>query len=132
MTNDESFPKKFRLRGQLEFDAVFQNNCYSADDVLVVQAKKNGLEYSRLGLSIGRKVGNAVQRNRWKRVIRECFRKQRRQLPSGLDIIVRPRKGAVCESASVARSLPRLLNRISRKLGIDQASRSNSVSRGSK
>ena len=116
MANDESFSKKFRLRRQAEFDAVFRNEVYAADKMLVMQAKKNGLAYSRIGLSIGRKVGNAVQRNRWKRVIREAFRKQRSQLPIGIDIVVRPRKGAVCTSADVAQSLRRLIKKLDKKL----------------
>ena len=120
MANDESFSKKFRLRSQSDFDAVFQNEVFVADNVLVMQAKENGLGYSRLGLSIGRKVGNAVQRNRWKRVIREVFRKQRSQLPVGIDLVVRPRKGAVCDSAAVDRSLRRLVKKLARKLELDQ------------
>ena len=120
MATDESFSKKFRLRSQSEFDAVFQNEVFATDNVLVIQAKKNGLGYSRLGLSIGRKVGNAVQRNRWKRVIREAFRTHRMQLPTGIDIVVRPRKGAACESAAVARSLKRLVSKLARKLDVDQ------------
>ena len=120
MANDESFSKKFRLRSQSDFDAVFQNEVFAADNVLVIQAKENGLDYSRLGLSIGRKVGNAVQRNRWKRVIREVFRKQRSQLPVGIDLVVRPRKGAVCDFAAVERSLIRLVKKLARKVGLDQ------------
>ena len=120
MAKDESFPKQFRLRTQSEFDAVYHNDVFAADTVLVIQANKNGFSYSRLGLSIGRKVGNAVQRNRWKRVIREAFRKRRNQLPVGLDIVVRPRKGAVCQSAAVAQSLQQLVKRVAKKLKPDQ------------
>jgi ribonuclease P protein component len=125
MAKDESFPKQFHLRTQSEFDAVYHNDVFAADEVLVIQANKNGFAYSRLGLSIGRKVGNAVQRNRWKRVIREAFRKRRNQLPVGLDIVVRPRKGAVCESAPVAQSLEQLVKRIAKKLGPGQVTAPN-------
>ena len=116
MDNDEKFPKRFRLRSQSEFDAVYGNDVFAADQVLVIQASANGRSYSRLGLSVGRKVGNAVCRNRWKRVIREAFRLQRAQLPAGIDLVVRPRRGAICESQAVARSLERLVNRLARKL----------------
>ncbi len=60
-TNDEKFPKRLRLRSQSEFDAVYGNDVFAADQVLVIQASANGRSYSRLGLSVGRKVGNAVQ-----------------------------------------------------------------------
>lgn len=119
MANDERFPKRHRLRSQSEFDAVFFQNLFAADKVLVIQAISNGLSYSRLGLLIGRKVGNAVQRNRWKRVIREAFRKQRNQLPSGMDFVVRPRKGAVCDSQEVCQSLGRLAHRLANKIKHD-------------
>ncbi len=48
----------------------------------------NGLAYSRIGVSIGRAQGNAVMRNRIKRVIREAFRLNQRDMPSGYDILV--------------------------------------------
>jgi ribonuclease P protein component len=43
---------------------------------------------SRLGLSIGRKTGNAVVRNRWKRVIREAFRLNRHRLLEDWDLVI--------------------------------------------
>jgi ribonuclease P protein component len=48
----------------------------------------------RLGLVVGRKVGNAVQRNRIKRVCRECFRLWPDLLPPGVDLVVIARHGA--------------------------------------
>jgi ribonuclease P protein component len=48
----------------------------------------------RLGLVVGRKVGNAVQRNRIKRVCRECFRLWPDLLPPGVDLVVIARPGA--------------------------------------
>jgi ribonuclease P protein component len=49
---------------------------------------------SRLGLVVGRKVGGAVQRNRVKRLCRECFRAWPGLLPAGVDLIVIARPGA--------------------------------------
>ena len=43
---------------------------------------------SRLGLSIGRKVGPAHERNRWKRAIREAFRRHRHRLPDAYDLVI--------------------------------------------
>lgn len=60
---------------------------------MVVYAVANELPYSRLGLSVGRKHGTAVQRNRIKRLLREAYRLERPQLPAGLDLVVVPRQG---------------------------------------
>ena len=114
----QEFPKSSRVRKQADFDAVYRDSVHAADDVLVVQAVSNGQEKTRLGLSIGRKVGNAVVRNRWKRAIREVFRKSVQQFPMGIDIVVRPRKGAELSYAAIERSLPRLVARIAKKLGM--------------
>ncbi len=114
----EGFPRQLRLRKQAEFDAVFGNNAFAADNMLVMHAMVNDKGSTRLGLSIGRKVGNAVVRNRWKRTIREAFRRNRSTLPTGIDIVVRPRKGATCQYENVARSLGGLTKRLSKKLGV--------------
>lgn len=113
---DQRFPKSVRVRRKSEFDNVYQSNEFAADDVLVVKATRNGMAITRLGLSVSRKTGNAVVRNRWKRRIRESFRKQRQILPVGLDLVVRPKKGAACESAAIFRSISRLAHRLNKKL----------------
>ena len=105
-----------RIRHQAEFDRVFQARFYAADSVLVVQACANRLARTRLGLSISRRVGNAVLRNRWKRLIREVFRLHRTTLPTGLDLVVRPRRGAEPVFAAIAQSLPRLTRRLARQI----------------
>src|SRR3954452_2517335 len=67
----------------------------------------------RLGVTVSKKVGNAVLRNRVKRWIRDCYRRRRPEFPAGLDLVVVARPpaakanhGAVCnELASLARRL---------------------------
>jgi len=114
--NGHRFSKRLRLRKQADFDRVFGGKAYAADDVLVVHGCRNELTRTRLGLSISRKVGNAVVRNRWKRLIREAFRTHRAELPVGFDLVVRPKRGAVPVLQAVSRSLPQLARRIKKRL----------------
>lgn len=112
----ERFPPELRLRRPSEFEQVFQRGKHASDSVLVIHAMRNDLPYSRLGLSVSRRVGGAVVRNRWKRSIREAWRTQRHDLPVGMDIVVRPRKGATLDYHAIRDSLRRLLARLDRLL----------------
>jgi ribonuclease P protein component len=67
--------------------------------VLVVHRRED-TDGARLGLVASRKVGNAVQRNRAKRLVREWFRHGWRQLPNDLDLVVILRRGAHERSAA--------------------------------
>ncbi|MFO0911562.1 MAG: ribonuclease P protein component [Pirellulales bacterium] len=88
MTRDERFPPSCRLRHQRDFDRVFHARCSVGQDDLVVYAAANQTDTSRLGLSVSRRVGNAVRRNKWKRWLREAFRRQRPELPAGFDFVI--------------------------------------------
>src|SRR5688572_8443750 len=111
-----SFPPEHRVRKQEDFDRIYKSRHFAADDVLVVNGDANNLSHPRLGLSVSKKVGNAVVRNRWKRLIREAFRLSRDQLPAGIDLIVRPQKGASPNLDSITRSLSALARRIAKRL----------------
>jgi ribonuclease P protein component len=114
------FRPEDRIRKQADFDRAYQTRLFAADDVLVVNAAPSGLAHSRLGLSVSRRVGTAVVRNRWKRLIREAFRLSREEIPVGIDLIVRPQKGAVPEFAAVQRSLVALARRVAKRLARSQ------------
>jgi ribonuclease P protein component len=112
---DHSFSRKLRIRTAAEFDRIYKSRNFAADDVLVVNGMASGLPHPRLGLSVSKKVGNAVVRNRWKRLIREAFRLSRAQLPAGIDVVVRPQKGATPELAAIQHSLVALARHIVRR-----------------
>jgi ribonuclease P protein component len=110
------FTRDMRLTRQADFDRVHQSNAYAADDTLVIRASRNELDRTRLGVSISRKVGNAVVRNRWKRLVREAFRLEQTSFLPSLDLVVRPRRGAEPESHAIRQSLRRLVPRLAQRL----------------
>ncbi len=57
-------------------------------------ARENELGITRLGVTASKKVGNAVKRNRAKRLIREFYRLNKARLPKGYDIVIIAKKGA--------------------------------------
>lgn len=76
----------------------------------------NDLTYSRLGISVGRKIGKAVKRNRIKRVLRELFRLNKEALPKGYDMLFMPNAGFRADSLMTDKeALLDKLNKISDK-----------------
>lgn len=116
MTTDRRLRKCERLRLRVDFARVFARRCSAADPVLVVYVATNDLGYVRIGLSVSRRVGNAVVRNRVRRRIREAFRRHKASLPVGLDIICVARPKAACDDADIANSVRVLVARAARKV----------------
>lgn len=82
------FTRKQRLLNSQDYKYVFEQAYKSSDSCLTVLARKNGLNFARLGLIISKKrIRHAVARNRLKRLIRESFRKNQQCL-AGLDLVV--------------------------------------------
>lgn len=110
------FSSQRRLRTGAEFHAVFQARVSVADGLFVLYGLDNDDGLSRLGLSVSRKVGGAVVRNRWKRVLREAFRLNVEQLPVGLDFVIVPRAVPPPTMPLAAESLLRLSSDLLRRL----------------
>jgi ribonuclease P protein component len=104
-----TFPKSRRLLGQADFKRVYDCGVHCNDRTLVLNVCTNDLGHNRLGLSISKQVGNAIVRNRWKRRIREAFRCSQHHHNGGFDIVVRPRRGAICDSHAIDTSLNQLI-----------------------
>lgn len=90
-----SFPKHFHLLRPAEFSRVYEHGRKSHSRGFVLFQAPNEEDHPRLGLSIGRKFGGAVRRNRIKRLVRETFRLHWREWDlQGRDIIVIAKKRA--------------------------------------
>src|SRR5687767_15621639 len=87
-----TFRPQHRLRLPREFSAVYEAKTRESRGPLTLYALPNNLGYPRLGMSVSRKVGTAVRRNRIRRLIRESFRLLQQDLPRGYDgvVVVRP------------------------------------------
>ena len=82
--------RKSRLIKTSQFKAAYAGRARVGDGRVVAYALANGLDLTRLGVSVGRRVGGSVQRNRIKRLLREAFRLARAEFPPGYDIVLVP------------------------------------------
>ncbi len=83
------------LTRRRDFEVVFRQGVSSASRYLVIYARPNELNISRLGLSISKKVGKAVTRNRLKRLLREAMRKGLEGLTLNCDFVIIAKKSSV-------------------------------------
>lgn len=109
------FTPAHRLRHKPEFDLLYREGRRLSDGNFLLVVRPNALPHARLGLSIAAKtVGNAVNRNRVKRVLRESFRTNMHRLPA-VDIVVNARPAArAAANPALARSIEQLWDKLAR------------------
>ena len=89
-----SFPKDEKILNRADFVKLNRSGkrLYTKHFTLIL--KLNGQGVTRLGVTVSKKTGNAVKRNRVKRLIREFFRLNKANFPQGYDIVIIAKKDA--------------------------------------
>ena len=82
------------LNDNKDFLTLYKKGKYIVSKVVVVYYRKNKLPFNRLGITAGKKVGNAVHRNRAKRIIRQAYRENEIEFPIGYDFVIVARSTA--------------------------------------
>lgn len=99
-----TFPRTARLVRAGDFRRVFAQPIRFSDRLVTVLARANGRAGPRLGLAVSRRrIGGAVARNCFKRIVRESFRARRERL-GGYDIVVLPKPAAATASRAELRA----------------------------
>jgi ribonuclease P protein component len=119
------FRSRHRLRTRREFDRVFRRGVRADGRLFVLIAAPSDAAEDRLGMTVSRRVGGAVTRNRVRRVLRESFRGLVRSARPALDLVVlaKPELGGAA-FAEVSRELElrvRALSRSPRRAGASRA-----------
>ncbi len=97
----ETFCRDDRLRKRREFEECYASGVrVSGRHVQLFLLARPGAANSRIGISAGKRTGNAVTRNRLKRRLREVFRRNREMLVPGIQIVVNVRPSATGASFS--------------------------------
>ncbi len=108
-----SFPKQDHILKHREFRELFRSGKRIHSDCFIAEHKKNIGKKSRLGLTVSKKVGGAVNRNRIKRVVREHFRLKRAKISGVWDInIIAKKKAGKTSSKELWFSLEKIFIRL--------------------
>jgi len=115
---NQGLPKTSRLLRPADFARVYGRRASAASGPLVLYAaaRVDGGGGVRVGLSVSRRIGNAVVRNRWKRRLREAVRMIRPRLPAAVDYIVVVRGGPPPRGADGARQIEATLLQLAERV----------------
>ena len=101
--------KRFRVKKEKDFSAIFKKGESFANRKFVIYRLENTEQHFRVGLSVSKKLGNAVTRNQIKRRIRHILIEHKNQLVENVDFVVIARKGVeILDYAEMEKNLLRI------------------------
>lgn len=80
--------KLYRVKDKREFNKIIQNSYYRKNKSYIIYHEPNKLPYDRFGISVGKKLGNAVNRNKYKRKIRAIIDNYKKLYVNNQDYII--------------------------------------------
>ena len=85
--------KEFRVKRNEDFSKIIARKKSFANSCFIIYKDENQIGHGRVGISVSKKLGNAVTRNKIKRQLRYIFQKERLLFEKNIDIVVLPKKG---------------------------------------
>ena len=112
-----SFPRAARLLKHSDFDRVYKQGRRHFSSHMTVFYLRQAEGGARIGFTVGRVLGGAVERNRIKRRLREAVRRRRSVLKGAVDVVINPKKSVLTlEFSVVLEEVGRALDVIAKKL----------------
>ncbi len=111
--------RRKRIRSGRDFREIYAEGRVVRNRQLVIYFRPSPAAHSRVGLSVSRRHGNAVRRNRIKRILREVFRNATDRIPGPLDVILIPRRGPDAEIYAANRdAFIHLMRKVAKTTGV--------------
>jgi len=113
------FPRAARLLRHADFERVYkQGRRHFATHMTVFYVRGGEAQGLRVGFTVGRGLGGAVERNRMKRRLREAVRQYRRSVSAAADVVINPKKSLLrAEFTELLQEVERAFRTIQQKLG---------------
>jgi ribonuclease P protein component len=116
------FPRRWRLLKHADFDRVYEQGRRHFSSHLTVFYARQDRGAARVGFTVGRVLGGAVERNRIKRRLREAVRLRLALLPAAVDVVINPKKSVVrVEFSTLLDEVERAFEVIARKIAVESA-----------
>ena len=90
--------KKYIVKNERDFNKIINKNNYLKSKKIVIYYEDNDLNYDKFGISVGKKLGNAVTRNKYKRKLRSIIDEYRKDYNNSKNYIIILRRGGINSS----------------------------------